>query len=71
LANYRNIKRICDTTQDPGYCYMSEAILPYLESALEEFEQGINIEKPLKIYSIDENNNVGEVLLEIRRPHDY
>ena len=71
FANYRNIKRICDTTQDPSYCYMSEAILPYLESALEEFEQGINIAKPLKIYSIDENNNVGEVLLEIRRPHDY
>ena len=37
-TNYRNIKRICDTTQDPSYCYMSEAILPYLESASEEFE---------------------------------
>ena len=70
-ANYRNIKRICDTTQDPSYCYMSEAILPYLENALEEFEQGINIAKPLKIYKIDENNNVGDVLLEIHRPHDY
>jgi len=71
LANYRNIRRICDTTQDPSYCYMAEAILPYLESALEEFEQGINIAKPLKIYRIDENNNVGEVLLEIHRPNDY
>ena len=20
LANYRNIKRLCDTTQDPSYC---------------------------------------------------
>jgi hypothetical protein len=71
LTNYRNIKRICDTTQDPSYCYMSEAILPYLENALDEFEQGINIAKPLKIYKIDENNNIGEVLLEIHRPHDY
>jgi hypothetical protein len=70
-ANYRNIKRICDTTQDPSYCYMSESILPYLESALEEFEHGINIAKPLKIYRIDENNNVGDVLLEIHRPADY
>ena len=70
-ANYRNIKRICDTTQDPSYCYMAESILPYLESALEEFEQGINIAKPLKIYRIDENNSVGDVLLEIHRPRDY
>ena len=50
---------------------MAESILPYLESALEEFEQGINIAKPLKIYRIDENNNVGDVLLEIHRPRDY
>lgn len=71
LANYRNIRRLCDTTQDPSYCYMSEAILPYLENALEEFEQGINIAKPLKIYRIDENNDLGDVLLEIYRPRDY
>ncbi|MFQ5940799.1 MAG: hypothetical protein ACE5KA_03775 [Nitrososphaerales archaeon] len=70
-SNYRNIKRMCDTTQDPSYCYMAEAILPYLEAALEEFEQGINIAKPLKIYSIDESNKAGEVLLEIYRPHEY
>jgi len=71
LTNYRNIKRIYNTTQDPSYSYMSEVILPDLEKALEEFEQGINIAKPLKIYRIDENNNVGDVLLEIHRPHDY
>jgi len=70
-SNYRNIKRMCDTTQDPSYCYMSEAILPYIESALEEFEQGINIAKPLKIYGINEDNKVDGVLLEICRPREY
>ncbi|MEM2760909.1 MAG: hypothetical protein QXU32_12725 [Nitrososphaerales archaeon] len=70
-ANYRNIKRICDTTQDPSYCYMSEAILPHLESVLEEFEQGINTDKPLRIYGIDENNKVDGILLEIYRPSEY
>lgn len=40
-ANYRNIKRMCDTAQDPSYCYMAEAILPYLEAELDEFENGI------------------------------
>jgi hypothetical protein len=70
-SNYRNIKRMCDTTQDPSYCYMSEAILPYLESALDEFEQGINVAKPLKIYSIDENNKTGGILLEIYRSSEY
>lgn len=70
-ANYRNIKRMCDTTQDPSYCYMSEAILPYLEAALDEFENGINITKPLKIYSVDENNKAGGALLEIYRPPEY
>lgn len=70
-SNYRNIKRMCDTTQDPSYCYMSEAILPYLEAALDEFENGINIAKPLRIYSIDENNKAGGALLEIYRPPEY
>ena len=70
-SNYRNIKRMCDTTQDPSYCYMSEAILPYLEAALDEFENGINIAKPLRIYSIDENNKTGGLLLEIYRPPEY
>jgi hypothetical protein len=70
-SNYRNIKRICATTQDPSYCYMSEAILPYIEAALEEFEQGINIAKPLKIYGINEDNKADGVLLEIYRPREY
>lgn len=70
-ANYRNIKRMCDTTQDPSYCYMAEAILPYLEAALDEFENGINIAKPLRIYSIDENNKADGALLEIYRPPEY
>lgn len=70
-ANYRNIKRLCDTTQDPTYCFFAESILPQLERVLEEFEQGINRAKPLRIYRIDEENNVGDVLLEIKRPSDY
>lgn len=70
-SNYRNIKRMCDTTQDPSYCYMSEAILPYLEAALDEFEQGINIAKPLRIYSVDDNNKTAGVLLEIYRTQEY
>ncbi len=70
-SNYRNIKRICDTTQDPGYCYMAESILPQLERILEEFEHSIRSAKPLMIYGIDENDNVGGLLLEIRRPDDY
>lgn len=62
---------MCDTAQDPSYCYMSEAILPQLEGLLEEFEEGINVGKPLKVYRVDENNRVGEVILEIHRPGDY
>lgn len=69
--NYRNIKRICDTTQDPSYCYMAESILPLIEGILDEFEQGLNREKPLRIYSIDENNRADGVLLEIYRPNEY
>lgn len=70
-TNYRNIKRICDTTQDPSYCYLAETILPSIEASLDEFENGINIEKPIRIYGIDENNKADGVLLEIYRPRDY
>lgn len=70
-TNYRNIRRICDTTQDPSYCYLAESILPQLEAVLDEFEQGINSAKPLRIYGIDENNKADGVILEIYRPSQY
>jgi hypothetical protein len=70
-SNYRNIKRMCDTTQDPSYCFMAEAILPHIEAALDEFEQGINVAKPLRIYGIGENNKPSDVILEIYRPREY